>query len=161
MGRIGCSSSSSFGLTISDFPYGSNQVPQWPGVAGLKVASVKEPGKTVLVEEYIALSPYSWHEPAAAPGHYNDARCVLSFVDGHATYLKMYWDSANARGTHLEAWQYDPHLNMVIDGAQTNEGLSEQRVALIRARICRSDPIKVPIHRRLYNTIGELGGWSS
>jgi hypothetical protein len=33
---------------------------------------------------------------------------MVSFVDGHASYIKMFWDAANASGTHLEAWQYDP-----------------------------------------------------
>src|SRR5205814_3464635 len=32
---------------------------------------------------------------------------------------------------------------------------------LIRARIRRNHPIKVPIHRRSYSTIGEPCGWSS
>jgi prepilin-type N-terminal cleavage/methylation domain-containing protein len=99
---------SSYGFNGGNFPYGSNQLPRWPGIAGLKDSSVKEPSKTVLVEEFAALIPYSWHEPASAPGHYNNAKCILSFVDGHASCLKIYWDAANASGAHLEAWQYDP-----------------------------------------------------
>jgi len=28
-------------------------------------------------------------------------------VDGHVSYVKIYWDTNNVAG-HLEAWQYDP-----------------------------------------------------
>jgi len=33
---------------------------------------------------------------------------VVSFVDGHASPVKMFWDEAGAKGEHLESWQYDP-----------------------------------------------------
>jgi prepilin-type N-terminal cleavage/methylation domain-containing protein/prepilin-type processing-associated H-X9-DG protein len=99
---------SSYAFNGGNFPYGTSRVPRWPGIAGRKLGSVKEPSKTILVLEYPALVPYSWHRPASAPGQHNDSRCVVSFVDGHVSCLKMYWDAANARGAHLESWQYDP-----------------------------------------------------
>jgi prepilin-type N-terminal cleavage/methylation domain-containing protein len=102
---------SSYAFNAGNFPYGWPPQPRWPGIAGLKATAINQPGRTILLVEDTALYPYSWHEPAAAPGCHNDARCVLSFVDGHASYLKIYWDAANARGTHLEAWQYDPPSN--------------------------------------------------
>ncbi len=102
---------SSYAFNAGNFPYGWPPRPRWPGIAGLKATAINQPGRTVLVAEYTALFPYSWHRPAAAPGWYNDARCVVSFVDGHVSYLKIYWDAANARGAHLEAWQYDPPSN--------------------------------------------------
>jgi prepilin-type N-terminal cleavage/methylation domain-containing protein len=99
---------SSYAFNAGNFPYGWPPLPRWPGIAGLKATEVNQPGGTVLVAEDTALYPYSWHEPAAIPGCHNDAKCELTFVDGHASYLKIYWDAANAKGTHLEAWQYDP-----------------------------------------------------
>ena len=81
---------------------------RWPGIAGRKLTSIKEPVKTVLVAEFAALGPYSWHQPAGTSGHYNNAQDMVSFVDGHGRFIKMYWDATNVIADHLEAWQYDP-----------------------------------------------------
>jgi len=35
----------------------------WPGIAGRTLSSIKEPVKTVLVAEYPAFQPFSWHDP--------------------------------------------------------------------------------------------------
>ena len=77
-----------------------------PGIAGRKMSSVKEPVKTVLVVESPALDPFSWHQPAKSLA--NNARDTVSFVDGHASYIKMYWDATNFSFGHVEAWNYDP-----------------------------------------------------
>jgi hypothetical protein len=90
---------------------GKPPVPRWPGIAGRKLSSIKEPVKTVLVTEFAALLPYSWHQPAGASGHYNNAQDMVSFVDGHVRFIKIYWDGANVAADHLEAWQYDPPLD--------------------------------------------------
>jgi prepilin-type processing-associated H-X9-DG protein len=37
----------------------------------------------------------------------NDSKNMVSFVDGHVSYIKIYWDSITAPG-HFEAWHYDP-----------------------------------------------------
>jgi prepilin-type N-terminal cleavage/methylation domain-containing protein len=89
------------------------RVEPWPyhGVAGKKLSSIKTPTKTVLVTEYSALCPYSWHQPRKLPPkeyRFNDARNVVSFVDGHVSYIKIYWDAANVTASHQEAWHYDP-----------------------------------------------------
>jgi hypothetical protein len=36
------------------------------------------------------------------------ARDMVSFVDGHASYVKIYWDATNTSFGHVEAWNYDP-----------------------------------------------------
>ena len=71
------------------------------------MSSIKDPVKTVLVAEFPALPPYSWHVTSAA-GHFNNARDMVSFVDGHVSYIKIYWDTNNATIGHQEAWHYDP-----------------------------------------------------
>jgi len=53
----------SYDFNGGNFSYGPNQVPQWPGIAGCKLSSVQGPSKTVLIAEYPALIPFSWHEP--------------------------------------------------------------------------------------------------
>ncbi len=67
------------------------------GIAGVKLSAIKEPAKTLLVFEAPAFHPYSWHEPRRDEGPkfnrgpgFNDAKDVVSFVDGHASYIKMY-----------------------------------------------------------------------
>jgi prepilin-type N-terminal cleavage/methylation domain-containing protein len=62
------------------------------GIAGLKLASIKEPAKTVLAAEEPAFYPYSWHEPKLNKGlMFNDAKDMVGFVDGHVSYIKIYW----------------------------------------------------------------------
>jgi prepilin-type N-terminal cleavage/methylation domain-containing protein len=68
-----------------------------PGLAGKKVSSVKEPGKTILVAELSSLFPWSWHEPkkplSVENAVFNNAKNMLSFVDGHVNYSKIFWNS--------------------------------------------------------------------
>lgn len=76
----------------------------YPGISGKSLAGVKEPSRTVLVCESAAFTPWSWHNPRKAGSNYcfRDSRNMLSFVDGHVQYVRMYWSGAG------EAWQYDP-----------------------------------------------------
>ena len=85
---------------------GEARSPRWPGIAGRKLNSISNPVKTVLVIEFAALLPYSWHQSTKV-SHYNNARNMAGFVDGHVSFTKMYWDSATTND-HIEAWQYDP-----------------------------------------------------
>jgi prepilin-type N-terminal cleavage/methylation domain-containing protein len=92
----------------ADYPYTNHS----PGIAGKKLTSVAHPSRTILVAESPALTPYSWHQPRKLPSRkwgVNDAKDMVSFVDGHVDYIKIYWD-ANATITpaHFEAWHYDP-----------------------------------------------------
>jgi prepilin-type N-terminal cleavage/methylation domain-containing protein len=63
------------------------------GIAGLKITAIKEPVKTVLVAEAPAFFPYSWHQPRRGEGPmFNDAKDTVGFVDGHASYIKIYYE---------------------------------------------------------------------
>jgi prepilin-type N-terminal cleavage/methylation domain-containing protein len=87
-----------------------------PGISGQKLSSIVHPAKTVLVAEDTAFGPYSWHEPHPATmsdgvemPFFNDARNVVSFVDGHASYLKIYYNSnTNSLGFYSFAFFYNP-----------------------------------------------------
>jgi prepilin-type N-terminal cleavage/methylation domain-containing protein len=85
-----------------------------PGIGGQKLSAVKNSAKTVLVLEASALEPYSWHQPKlAAPGSwpmFNNARNMVSFVDGHASYINIYWNSTISypNGGISVAAYYDP-----------------------------------------------------
>ena len=71
-----------------------------PGLTGAKLSSVRHPDRTILLAEFAALCPYSWHDPsshAVAPFNgrwpmYNDSKNVVSFVDGHVSYVKMHYE---------------------------------------------------------------------
>jgi len=83
--------------------------PANPGVAGLKQGAIKDPVKTLLVSELPAFFPWSWHQPLRLPpGKYgiNDAKNICSFVDGHLSYLKIYWNP----NLDMTSANYDPPL---------------------------------------------------
>jgi prepilin-type N-terminal cleavage/methylation domain-containing protein len=89
-----------------DYPFTNS----FPGIAGRKLSSIATPAETVLLTEWPALSPYSWHQPQGIPqGQWGfaNAQNVVSFVDGHLKYTKIYWDP-NTSPAHFEAWHYDP-----------------------------------------------------
>ena len=76
------------------------------GIAGQKLDSVRHPTRTVLIAEMPAFSPYSWHVPkrpfATNNAKFNDALNMVGFVDGHVSYLKIYYDGQKT------AWAYNP-----------------------------------------------------
>jgi prepilin-type N-terminal cleavage/methylation domain-containing protein/prepilin-type processing-associated H-X9-DG protein len=99
------------------FPSFTNGVPR-PGIAGLPLSSIKHPARTVLVAEVPALIPFSWHKPkrplyflvtenCRRNLFYNGAMNMVSFVDGHVSYLGIYWKTASAPPL-LPACAYDP-----------------------------------------------------
>jgi hypothetical protein len=83
--------------------------PTYPGLGGVKLSAVRHPVRTVLMAEVAALAPYSWHDPSShGVAHsdgtlYNNSKNAVSFVDGHVSYIKMYWNP----GHGVAAW-YDP-----------------------------------------------------
>jgi prepilin-type N-terminal cleavage/methylation domain-containing protein len=81
----------------------------FPGIAGLKLASLKNPLKTVLVFELSGCKPWSWHDRQPPPGQpgirgINNAMNMVSFADGHIDYIKMFFDA----GYNLPTAYYDP-----------------------------------------------------
>lgn len=65
------------------------------GVGGMRLSSVRKPDKTILLLELSAGFPWSWHQPQPLPaGQFGfcDAKNLVGFVDGHVSYLKMYYD---------------------------------------------------------------------
>jgi prepilin-type N-terminal cleavage/methylation domain-containing protein len=90
----------------------------WPGIGGRPLGSIKDPVKTVLVGESPAWLPYSWHQPKRPlpvgyePPMFNDAKNVVSFVDGHVNYINIYWNSNQVASGGIPvftvACSYDP-----------------------------------------------------
>jgi len=68
----------------------------FPGVFGRKQTAIRNPVKTVLLAEFSAIFPWSWHGLQKLPADQNgvnDAKNIVSFVDGHVSYIKIYWNS--------------------------------------------------------------------
>ena len=63
-----------------------------PGLTGVKLSSVKHPSRTALSVEGPAPGPWSWHDPTPYV-LFNDAKNLVGFVDGHVSYIKIYWNT--------------------------------------------------------------------
>jgi len=88
----------------------TNSSPLHPflGIAGRKLGSIKQPARTVLVTEWPAIVPYSWHQPKQPISDtnncaFNNAKNMVSFVDGHVSYVQIYLQQ-----TKSISIQYDP-----------------------------------------------------
>lgn len=80
-----------------------------PGVLGAQLASIRTPDKTILLGEWPAWSPYSWHSPPRPrKTGINNAPDVLGFADGHVGYLKIYAGTNNPTGVHQSSFAFDP-----------------------------------------------------
>ena len=64
------------------------------GLANRKMANVRNPTRTAMLGEIAGPTAVSWHDPASPGQQQPDAKSVISFVDGHASYLKFYWNGS-------------------------------------------------------------------
>jgi prepilin-type processing-associated H-X9-DG protein len=97
------------------FDYGSYvfngvTLPGIPNIAGRLLSSVKQPRKTLLVMEWTAHAPLSWHKSKTGKRNmpfYSDAQSTVGFVDGHVNLTKIYYDGYNAAFTQDPPPGYD------------------------------------------------------
>ena len=88
-----------------------------PGISGRKLTTIKHPARTLLISEASAFLPHSWHAPQPVlhdprgfivPA-FNNAKNVVGYVDGHVSYIKIFWNSStNVSGYYSFAYFYDP-----------------------------------------------------
>ena len=66
------------------------------GVAGIRISSIHNPVRTLMVVDQPAVFAYSWHKPQSltspGPNLINNSMNQGVFVDGHARYLPFYLD---------------------------------------------------------------------
>ena len=85
-----------------------------PGIGGKKLSSVRNSPRTVLVLEGAGIMPYSWHNPqSVSAGNiplFSGSKNMVSFVDSHVDYIKMFWDNTVSypNGGMSVAAYYDP-----------------------------------------------------
>lgn len=86
----------------SSYVFNGVNLPGVPNVAGKSVNVIKEPTVTLLVMEWSAHAPLSWHRSRTGKKNhlfYNDAESVVGFVDGHVDFIPIYYDGMNAAYT--------------------------------------------------------------
>jgi len=97
------------------FDYGSYvfngvTLPGAPNIAGWELASIRDPRKMLLVMEWTAHAPLSWHKSKTGRKNmpfYCDAQSIVGFVDGHVSFSKIYYDGYNAAYTQDPIPPYD------------------------------------------------------
>ncbi|HKS36818.1 MAG TPA: hypothetical protein VJW76_06490 [Verrucomicrobiae bacterium] len=81
-----------------------------PNIAGWKLPAVNQPRRTLLVMEWAAHAPLSWHRTKTGKANapfYRDAESVVAFADGHADFIRIYYDGYNAAYTRDPIPGYD------------------------------------------------------
>jgi hypothetical protein len=77
-------------------------IPGVPSIAGWQVGSIADPKKTLLMMEWTAHGPLSWHRSRTGKKNapfYRDAESVVGFVDGRVALVPIYYDGFNAAYT--------------------------------------------------------------
>lgn len=93
----------------TSYAFNGVNLPGIPNVAGREVSSIKEPSRTLLVMEWTAHAPLSWHRSRTGRANtpfYSDAESVVGFVDGHVAFIPLYYDGLNAAYTRDPAPGY-------------------------------------------------------
>jgi prepilin-type processing-associated H-X9-DG protein len=88
--------------TFSGYEVGPGSLPR---ITGKKLASIRNPAKAVLAGEFTGFFGGSWHPLRKEP--YRDAKSVMSFVDGHVAFIKIYWDGVAPPTTYEPVPGYD------------------------------------------------------
>lgn len=77
-------------------------LPGVPSIAGWPLASVRQTSQTLLVMEWTAHGPLSWHRSRTGRRNapfYKNAESVVAFVDGHVALIPIDYDGFNAAYT--------------------------------------------------------------
>jgi prepilin-type processing-associated H-X9-DG protein len=95
---------------FSSYVFNGVTLPGMPNLSGLSITDVNHPRRTLLVMEWTAHAPLSWH--ASQTGRRNapfycDAKSVVGFVDGHVSFIPIYFDGYNAAYTQDPISSYD------------------------------------------------------
>lgn len=90
---------------FTSYVYNGVTLPDVPNIAGWSLPAVRHPARTLLVMEWAAHAPLSWHDSRTGTRNapfYCDAISVIAFIDGHAASAPIYYDG------HTPAYVRDP-----------------------------------------------------
>jgi len=76
--------------TFNGYEVGPGAIPR---ITGQKLGAIKNPAKAALAGEWPAFFGGSWHPLAG--GDHPDLQNVLTFVDGHVAFVKIYWNGVS------------------------------------------------------------------
>ncbi len=94
----------------NSYPFNGVTLPGMPNIAGCQLSSIQHPARTLLVMEWTAHAPLSWHHSKTGRQNmpfYCDAQSVVGFVDGHVSFTRIYYDGYNAAYTQDPIAGYD------------------------------------------------------
>jgi type II secretory pathway pseudopilin PulG len=87
---------------FNSYPFNGVNLPGLPNIAGREVSTIREPHKTLLVMEWTAHAPLSWHRSKTGKRNtpfYKNAESAVGFVDNHVSLTPIYYDGINAAYT--------------------------------------------------------------
>ena len=101
---------------FNSYPFNGVTLPGMPNIAGLPLSAIKNPKRTLLVMEWTAHGPLSWHASKTGRKNapfYRDAQSVVGFVDGHVAFIPIYYDGYNAAYTQdpIASYEYQYSAN--------------------------------------------------
>jgi prepilin-type N-terminal cleavage/methylation domain-containing protein len=76
--------------TFNGYEVGPSSLPR---ITGKKLGAIRNPAKAVLIGEFTGFFGGSWHP--LRKESYRDAKNVMSFVDGHVAFIKIYWNGVS------------------------------------------------------------------
>lgn len=95
---------------FGSYPFNGVNLPGIPHLSGREMNTIRDPRRTLLVMEWTAHAPLSWHKSKTGKRNlpfYNDAQSVVGFVDGHVSLTRIYYDGMNAAYTRDPIAGYD------------------------------------------------------
>jgi prepilin-type processing-associated H-X9-DG protein len=96
--------------SYNSYVFNGVTLPGLPNISGRDVTSIRQPEKTLLVMEWTAHGPLSWHRSLTGADNtpfYNGAESVVGFVDGHVRLIPFHYDGINAAYTRDPIPGYD------------------------------------------------------
>jgi hypothetical protein len=87
---------------FSSYVFNGVTLPGLPNIGGRQLSSITQTRRTLLVMEWTAHAPLSWHKSKTGVSNmpfYCDAQSVAGFVDGHVSLTRIYYDGYNAAYT--------------------------------------------------------------
>ena len=93
----------------TSYVFNGVNLPGIPNISGRRISSIVAPERTLLVMEWTAHAPLSWHRSRTGQENtpfYTDAESVVGYVDGHVAFIPIHYDGLNAAYTRDPAPGY-------------------------------------------------------
>lgn len=95
---------------FTSYVFNGVTLPGIPNIAGFPLSAINQPQRTLLTMEWTAHAPLSWHNSRTGRKNlpfYCDAKSAVAFVDGHVSFIPIYYNGYNAAYTQDPIPGYD------------------------------------------------------